>query len=119
MPYSVEAKNAMLDYLASIATKISVHDANPGSTGANEAVGSVRGTIAWGAAAGGAVEKTATNPTVTNIPAGFTVNFVGAWTAAGVWLGYDPVPATTTAGGVPWTYAATSGLFDLNANASA
>lgn len=119
MPYSVEAKNLMLNALGAVAVRVSVHDANPGSTGASEAAGSTRGTIAYAAADIGAMNKTAPNPTVTNIPSTFTVRFVGLWTSAGVYLGYDPVPDTTTAGGVPWTYAVTSSTLDLNLGASA
>jgi hypothetical protein len=56
---------------------------------------------------------------VTGIPAAFTVRYIGMWTTGGTWLGYDAVAEVTSAGGVPWTYAATLGALDLNATASA
>ena len=120
MPYAVAAKNVMLDQLGTVAVYLSVHDANPGSTGTNEASGSVRGAITWNTASGGF--KTQSNtPAVTAIPNAFVVRYVGLWSAStgGTYYGYQAVSTTSTVTAGTWTYTATTGQIDLNAVASA
>lgn len=119
MPYSVQAKNAMLDALG--VTHVSLHTANPGSTGASEVTGGspayARKAITHAAATGGT--RSASTQPVFDVPAGTTVTHVGYWTAAsgGTYLGYDDVTSETFAG--QGTYTLTSNVFDLNSTASA
>jgi hypothetical protein len=120
MPYSVEAKNAMLDALGALATHLTVHDANPGSTGANEASGSVRGAITWAAASGGSKAQSGT-VSVTDVPIGFVVRYVGLRGASpgGTWYGYQAVSEVDSALGTTWTFVAVSGVIDLASTVSA
>ena len=119
MPYSVAAKNKMLEALG-VAT-LSLHSANPGGTGTNELVG---GTPAYGrkpvaAATAAANGSKLVSGTVTfDIPAGSAVAFIGQWAGDGTWLGYDAADAVENyvAQG---TYHVTSTTDDLNATANA
>lgn len=116
MPYSVAAKNKMLDALG--VTVVSLHSANPGSTGANELSGGspayARKSITQATAAAGATAAS-TQP-VFDVPAGSTVAFVGYWSGA-TYLGYDDVTSETFA--AQGTYTLTGSTLDLNATASA
>lgn len=115
MPYSVQWKNAALD--AAPPDALSLHSANPGSTGASELSGGspayARKTPTWSAAATGS--KALSGTVVFDVPAS-TVAFVGMW-RSGVWQGYIDVTDEVYAG--QGTYTITSGTLDLNATASA
>jgi len=120
VPYAVAAKNAMLDELGTLVTHLSAHTANPGSTGASECSGSVRGAVTWSGASGGSKTQSS-SVSITNIDPGDTVTHVGMWGAlsGGTFYGYQLVSDVATSGGVPWTLVLTSGVIDLNANPSA
>jgi hypothetical protein len=117
MPYSNAAKNAMLDHLGSIAGFMSLHNANPGDTGANEISGGApayaRKANTWSAAAAGSMDNS--NAPVFDIPAGATVAFVGFWSLAtgGTFYGYASVTSETFA--AQGTYTVTDADLDLNA----
>lgn len=89
MPFSVAAKNTMLDALA--VTHVSLHTADPGDTGANEVAGGApayaRKAITIDAAAAG--NRNSSTVPEFDVPAATTVTHVGFWTAAvaGVFLG--------------------------------
>jgi len=59
MPYSVAAKNSMLDHLRTEAVYVSLHITDPGDSGTGEVTGGspayARKPCTWGAAAGGAM----------------------------------------------------------------
>ena len=80
------AKNEMLDRLAAVAGLISLHSADPGTSGANELTGGSpayqRKAMTWNPASGGNLDNDA-NP-VFDVPAGSTVAFFGMWSADGV-----------------------------------
>jgi hypothetical protein len=120
MPYSVQAKNAMLDALGGVAVYMSVHKAAPGATGANELTGSTRQAVTWNAAATGSKTQS-NNPAFTGLSTGEPVAYVGLWSAAsgGTWYGYQQVTVTSGSGGGTWTYTTAAGTIDLNATASA
>lgn len=91
MALNNNAKNAMLDHLASLADFASLHSADPGTTGTNELSGGspayARKAITWNAAAGGSLDNNA-NP-VFDVPPLTTVSWAGLWTEAtgGTFLG--------------------------------
>ncbi len=126
MPYTTAAKNRMLDALArnvapgaGIAT-VSLHTADPGSTGASEVTGGLpayaRKAITWNAATGGSIDDS-TSSIVFDVPGSTTVAHVGFWSgdATPVFLGSNPV--------TPNEVFASQGTFtvtdaDLNLNAA-
>lgn len=81
MPYTTAGLNSSVDGVAAAGTRISLHTADPSTTGANEVSGGsyVRGTTAWAAASGGSRVGSAAN---INVPAGTTVTHWGLWSAA-------------------------------------
>lgn len=90
--------NAAVDFVAGRAVWVSVHTADPGSTGAAEATGGAYGRkqLAWNPAAGG--DASAAEVTI-DVPAG-TYSHFGLWDSAigGVFRGSNPL---TNAGGTP------------------
>jgi hypothetical protein len=82
MAFSNTAKNTALDAVGTAAAWISMHTADPGTTGASEITGGAyaRQQTAWQGAAGG---QKAGQPVTINIPAGTTVTHWGVWTASG------------------------------------
>lgn len=125
--YSSYLKNKWLDVLrgggngvtftAPAAVFASLHDGDPGDTGANEISGGspayIRKAIEFGAAAAGAIDSS-TQP-VFDVPAGASVLHVGFWDAesAGNFLGSDAV--TQEDFGAQGTYTLTDADLDLNA----
>ena len=99
MPLSDAGKNVALDALAGVAQYVSLHIADPGTTGANEAAGGVpsyaRKAIAWNAASGGNLDDSTT--AVFDVPAGTYTHF-GLWSAltAGTFYGGGPLAAAET-----------------------
>lgn len=86
MAFSDAAKNAMLDALDEGGSLpgafISLHTADPGTTGASEVAGGspayTREAAVWGAAASGAKDLTSTPQF--DVPASTTVTHYGVWT---------------------------------------
>jgi hypothetical protein len=93
--YAVGAKNAILTYIGTQITKISVHTADPGSTGASEATGGspayAKLTPTWGSPTGGAMACGALN---FNLPAG-TYTHLGLWAGTTYW-GKITLPSSVT-----------------------
>lgn len=74
---------ALLDYAAgNKLLYVSLHDADPGTTGTDELAGGsyARVAVTWNAASGGALDSS--NQPLINVPAGATVAYVGLWDAA-------------------------------------
>ena len=93
MSLETVAIDRMLDALGIDA--VSLHDADPGATGAAELVGGTyaRQTPAWDPAAAGALDLASS--LTFDVPSGSTVAFYGLW-KAGVWQGsVDPTPDET------------------------
>jgi hypothetical protein len=117
MGYSTDAKNAMLDHLASLADFLSLHTASPGDTGANEVTGGTpaysREAATWTAASGGSAPLS--NDPVFDVPAGTTVTHVGMWSAATAGTFYGFAAVTNEEFASQGTYTVTAGTVDLNA----
>ncbi len=123
MPYSAAAKNYMLDQLR-LDGKVayaSLHNASPGSTGANEITGGTpayaRKALTWAVASGG--QMLLTNTPLFDVPAATTVSHVGLWDAdtAGTFMGY--IDVTDEVFAAQGTYQVTSGTLDLLATPNA
>src|SRR4051812_32315179 len=80
MPFSALGKNVMLDQLGTVANRVSLHTADPGTTGANEATGGsyARQAVAWAAAASGSKATTGSPAASIPVPAG-TYSHFGLW----------------------------------------
>lgn len=91
---------------------ISLHSADPGTTGASEITGGsyVRVATTWAAASAAAM---AGSQVTINVPAGTTIAYWGIWSAStgGVWFDGGQLPA-------PQTYA-TAGTFNLTPTVTA
>lgn len=113
MPYTTNGKNAMLNALG--VTHASLHDGDPGQTGASEITGGAyaRKSITLAAAAAGSVDST--NAPIFDVPAGITVRYVGFWNAAtsGTFLASSAV--TNEVFSNSGTYTLADADFDLNA----
>lgn len=100
MAFSNAAKNTMLDHIGGLAVFVSLHTADPATTGANEVVGGAytRESVTWNASAGGNLDSS--NQPVFDVPGGTTITHVGFWSAAsgGVWYGGDQLDAPETYG---------------------
>lgn len=115
--YDTTARNAMLDALAALVTRIALHSADPG--GANSASNELSGgspayarkTIAWNAASGGAIDDS-TAP-VFDVPAGSTVAYISGWNTAGT-VRYFKKAVTNEVYGAQGTYTLTDLDLDLN-----
>lgn len=101
MPYSELAKDQMLDAIAP--TKVSLHTAEPNSSGSNEVSGGsyARQNIAWSAASAGVKDDT-TNGAVFPVPAGTHVKFVGFWKGS-EWMGFEKCTEEIFAGAGNYT----------------
>lgn len=95
MALSDNGRNSAVNGLASSATYISLHTADPGTTGASEVTGGspayARKAATWGTAASGT--RTLSTPVVFDVPAGVTITHFGLWSAAtsGNFQGGDPL----------------------------
>lgn len=76
------ALRAMANHLASLATKASLHSADPGTTGANETTAG-RQTIAWNPATGSGNLTLAAAVNFTGGAASSACKYVGLWDATG------------------------------------
>lgn len=85
MPLIAAEANQMLTTEAARLAYLSVHTADPGATGANEATSGGRSALAWGTASGGSISASQVSLT----PAAGTYGWGGYWTAAtgGTYLG--------------------------------
>jgi len=90
--YSDAAKNSMLDHLAGATIQVSLHDGDPGTTGAFEISGDnffgepyTRKTPSWSSASGGEVELTADLDF--DGPPGQTVTHFAVWGTGDVYHG--------------------------------
>lgn len=91
-------RNAMADYWASLGTTFSLHDDDPGTTGANEITDSSysRQSTTWGSASGGVVTG---SKLVFDVGSATTVTHVCRWNGATLVGVYDPTDATVTPSG--------------------
>lgn len=100
MALSDAGKNIMLDALAASAAYVSLHTADPGTTGASEATGGspayARQALTWPAASAGAISAA---EVTFDIPAG-TYTHWGLWDAvsAGAFLGGEALSQSETYG---------------------
>jgi hypothetical protein len=116
--YDLTARNAMLDALGALCTRIALHTGDPG--GANQAASEVTGgspayarkAIAWNAATGGSMDDS-TNGAVFDVPAGTTVTWISGWNTAGT-VRYFKKSVTAEAFGAQGTYTLTDADLDLN-----
>lgn len=118
MTYADDVKNAMLELTdetggAFDITHISLHTADPGTTGTSEVVGGsyARVAVTWGAASAGV--KSNTGSLVFQVPAGTTVTHVAGWDAisAGTFRGGGAL-AASQAFGTAGTYTIAAGGLD-------
>lgn len=82
MPFTVAADNTAIAAVKAAANFISLHTADPSTTGANEVTGGTYARVAttWpGSPTGGSITGSAI---VANIPAGTTITHWGLWTAS-------------------------------------
>lgn len=97
------AKNLMLDALGAVAVYVSLHTADPGTTGTSEVTGGspayARKPVTWNAASAANLDNNA-NPAF-DIPAGTTLTHFGLWSAAtaGTFYGGNALSASETFGG--------------------
>lgn len=98
MALSVTARNALASAIAAGASWISVHDGDPGTTGANEVAGIARKQTTWGSASNGDVVG---SQVVADVIAGGPYTHFGVWTAVSggtFYAGGTLSPAETFAG---------------------
>lgn len=101
---TVGAKIVALDALGALIKYMSLHSADPGTTGASELSGGsyARQAVTFGAAAADGTTPTQADKALTNqpawpVPAGGQVAYIGWWSAAtgGTFYGSEQVPAET------------------------
>lgn len=116
MPYTNNAKNAMLDHLASLAVFVSLHSGDPSTTGANEISGGspayARKAITWNSASSGNLDSS--NAPVFDVPSGTTVAWVGFWSASSGGTFYGSSDVTDEVFGAQGTYTLSDADLDLN-----
>jgi hypothetical protein len=97
--YTTAAKNSALTAVAALGNYISLHTADPSTTGANEVTGGTYARVAttWGGSSGSA---DAGSQVTINVPAGVTIAFWGIWSAitGGTWVVGEALPANETYG---------------------
>lgn len=95
MPFTESSVNLALNAIASTIGFVSLHNANPGNTGANEIAGVTRQPTTYNTAANTQSTIVAGVP-FSNVPANQTVWWVGLWTAqtGGTFRGYAPAGST-------------------------
>lgn len=95
MPLTPTTANTVLTYKGTLCVYLSVHTADPGTTGTSEASGGsyVRQANSWGTPAAGSMSGTAKTFT----PGAGTYTFGGYWSAAsgGTFLGSFPITSKT------------------------
>jgi hypothetical protein len=99
-------KNAVADYVGTLGATISLHSADPGTTGANELAGGgyARKATVWGAAAiqGDATAKITGTTQQFDVEQNDSAQWFGVWTAGGVFrYGRALTPGVTIVGSQP------------------
>ena len=101
------SKDVALTAIGAAATYVSLHTADPGTTGTSEVSGGsyARVQTTWGTAAASSM---AGSQVTINVPASTTIQFWGIWTASSAGTFYEggALPANETYGGAG-TYALT------------
>lgn len=116
--YDTTARNAMVDALAALCTRLALHTGDPGGANgaANEITGGspayARKAVAWNAASGGAA--TQNGDVVFDVPAS-TVAWISGWNTAGTvrYFKKDVTDEVFAAQGT-YTVRATGSQLDLN-----
>lgn len=113
MAFTTAALNAATDGIAGNITAISLHTADPSTTGASEVTGGTyaRQTPTYGAASASSADITAS--LTFNIPAGTTVTHYGLWAGATFYGGNTLATSESYTGS--GTYTLTSAVIDANA----
>ncbi len=116
MSLDIEAHDAMLDHLGTLAVRLAYHTGDPGAanTADNEVTGGTyaRGTVGWGAAAASSMAAT-TLPTI-NIPAGTSVTWSSLWNSAGTKRYQKKALSATETFGAAGTLQLTSATLSLS-----
>ncbi len=88
MTYAPAHRRACADAIAALGAKITVHSADPGTTGANR-IGSLEGTTTWAAAVDGPTDPETGRPTAECVGSGvaFTLPASTTCTHYGIWSG--------------------------------
>lgn len=98
MALSTAGRNAAANAIAALATHLSLHTGDPGSSGTAEVTGGspayARKAVTWNTASGGVADTS--NAPVFDVPGSTSVSHFGLWTAAsgGTFLGGDALSAT-------------------------
>lgn len=79
MAFTSASKDAAVNALTALGNWISLHSADPGTTGASEVSGTTRQQTTWGASSSGTASGT--QVTFSSVPAGGYTHY-GVWTAA-------------------------------------
>lgn len=116
MPYSTLGKNAILDYLGTVAVFASLHSDDPGDAGANEIAGGspayARIAITWNPAAAGILDSS--NQPVFDVPAATTVSWAGFWSEVTGGIFYGAGNVTDEVFASQGTYTLLDADLDLN-----
>lgn len=100
MPLTNAAKHVMLDALGAVAVYVSLHTADPSTSGTGEVTGGspayARKAITWNAAASGNLDSS--NTPVFDVPGSTTISHMGYWSAAsgGTFYGGNALSASET-----------------------
>ena len=110
MPYSPSGlRSALVGGLAQAGDLLSVHTADPGTTGANEAAGVTRLPAGWGTPTGNGPATVDSDEVPFDVPGAVTLSHFGIWRADG----------TTFVGGEqldePETFSANGGIYNFTA----
>lgn len=103
MGLSTSGRNDAAAGVTGAVTYVSLHTADPGTSGASEVSGGTpayaRKAVSWAAASGGSVASSAS--ITFDVPAGVTITHFGLWTAstAGTFKGGAALSANETFGG--------------------
>jgi len=102
MALSTAGRNAAAGGVAAVVGYVSLHTADPGSSGTGEVAGGTyaRKAITWAAASSGVATSNGTDP-VFDVPAATTVTHYGFWSAAtaGTYYGGGALSASEAFGG--------------------
>ena len=79
MAFTSASKDAAFNALTALGSYISLHSADPGTTGANEVSGAARQQTTWGTSSSGT--SSGTQVTFSSVPSGSYTHY-GVWTAA-------------------------------------
>ena len=113
---SAAGKNVALDALGDVAVYVSLHTADPGTTGTNEVTGGTpayarKAAEAWASASGGSMSAYGTDP-VFDVPA-CTVAYAGLWSASTAGTFYGSAQLTSETFSAQGTYTLTGFTISL------